>query len=51
MAIYLIVSIIICAISFLKFRGNLIVSTVFVILFGVIIYLNERKELRLIIKK
>lgn len=51
MGIYLITSIAICALSFLKFRGDLIISTGLLIAFGIIIYYNEKKQLLEIIKK
>ena len=51
MAIYLIASIAICAVSFLWFRGNLYISTGLVFLFGGIIFLNERKELNQLFNK
>ena len=51
MAIYLIASIAICAVSFLWFRGNFYLSTGFVILFGGIIFLNEKKELLQLINR
>lgn len=51
MVLYLLASVVICAISFLIFRGNLYISTGLVFLFGGIIYLNERKELNKIFNK
>lgn len=50
-SIYLITSIVICIISFNFFRGNFLVSTLFVILFSGVIYLNEKKELVTIFKR
>lgn len=49
--IYLITSIAICIISFNFFRGNFLISTLFVLLFSGVIYLNERKELATIFKR
>ncbi len=51
MGIYLGASILICVISFLKFRGDFGVSTLLLLIFGGIIYWNERKEIQLIFKK
>lgn len=50
-ALYLVSSIAICAISFLKFRGDLLVSTFLIVIFVGIIYWNEKDELKLIFKK
>ncbi len=51
MGIYLLVSVVISSVSFLKFRENFWVSTLMMLLFGGIIFWNERKELMLILKK
>jgi O-antigen/teichoic acid export membrane protein len=51
MAIYLVASIVICTVSFLWFRGNFYISTGFVIIFGGIIYLNEKNELLQLINR
>lgn len=51
MGIYLITSIIICAISFLKFRGNFLISTLLILIFAGIIYWNEKDELKQILKR
>lgn len=48
---YLIASIVIAYISFVFFRENYIVSTGLVILFGLLIYWNEKKEIILLFKK
>ncbi|REE83650.1 O-antigen/teichoic acid export membrane protein [Lutibacter oceani] len=48
---YLIVSIVIAYISFNYFRENYLVSIALVILFGLLIYWNERKELLTILKR
>lgn len=51
MVIYLTTSIVICTVSFTYFRNNLWVSTLFVILFSGIIYLNEKDDLLKIVKR
>lgn len=51
MAVYLTASIVISGISFLKFRGNLWASTLLLLIFVVVIYWNEKEELKSIIKK
>jgi O-antigen/teichoic acid export membrane protein len=51
MAVYLTASIVISGISFLKFRGNLWASTLLLLIFVVVIYWNEKDELKSIIKK
>jgi O-antigen/teichoic acid export membrane protein len=51
MAIYLIVSVVICSVSFTYFRSNFWISTLFVILFSGIIYWNEKADLIKILKK
>ena len=51
MSIYLISSIVICALSFLLFRGNLWVSTLLIFLFAGIIYWNEKDEILNVFKK
>jgi len=51
MGVYLVVSIVISTISFLKFRGNFWISTLMLLIFAIIIYWNERKELKTILKK
>ncbi len=48
---YLMVSIVISSISFLIFRENFWASTSLVIIFGGIIFLNERKEIKLLLSK
>jgi len=48
---YLIVSIVIAYISFNYFRENYFVSIAMVLLFGLLIYWNERKELIAILKR
>ncbi len=51
MSLYLIVSISFSSISFLEFRGDFWVSTLMILLFGAVIFINERKELRLLLNK
>jgi O-antigen/teichoic acid export membrane protein len=51
MSIYLTASILICYLSFNYFRNNYLMSFIFVILFGILIYFNERKELAVILKR
>lgn len=51
MTIYLIASVAICWVSFNYFRNNFLISTLFVIIFSGIIYLNEKEELLKIFKK
>ena len=51
MAIYLSASVVICSVSFTYFRGNLWISTILVILFSGIIYLNEKEDLIKIFKR
>lgn len=51
MGIYLMASIVICGVSFNYFRGNFWVSTLLIIAFSAIIYLNEKNELAAILKK
>lgn len=51
MAIYLISALAICVISFHYFRANFWISTLLIIVFGGIIYWNEKKELLLIFKR
>ncbi|MDT0553368.1 lipopolysaccharide biosynthesis protein [Urechidicola vernalis] len=50
MAIYLVVSVGICFLSFTQFRENYWVSTALIAVFASIIYWNERKEILQIIK-
>ena len=51
MGVYLIASVIICAMSFLQFRGDFWMSTLLLLIFTGIVFWNERKELKLILKK
>jgi O-antigen/teichoic acid export membrane protein len=51
MGIYLMVSIAISSISFLEFRGDFWISTLMILIFGGVIFLNEQKEIRLLLKK
>ena len=46
MGIYLIASILIAGLSFLKFRGDLWISTLLLLIFGGIIFWNEKEELK-----
>ena len=48
--IYLSSSIVLCSISFLEFRGNLLISILLILCFSLIVFLNERKELKTIFK-
>lgn len=47
---YLLVCIGLSAVSFLYFKGDVLINTVFIILFIILIYLLEQKELRKILK-
>ncbi|AOW21094.1 oligosaccharide flippase family protein [Urechidicola croceus] len=51
MVVYLIASVIICAISFIYFRENYWVSTLLVLIFAGIIFWNEKKEILSIVKR
>lgn len=51
MGIYLTVSVVISYLSFVQFRGNYWISTLLVLIFAVIIYWNERKELKGLLHK
>lgn len=48
---YLVVAIILSYLSFMHFRENYFISIVLVVLFGMLIFWNERKELLAIIKR
>ena len=48
---YLVVSIAISSISFLEFRGDFWISTLMILIFGGIIFLSERKEIRILLNK
>ncbi len=51
MGIYLVVSIVISSISFLMFRGDFWISTLLLLIFAVIIILNEKEDLKILLKK
>tara|TARA_B100000809_G_scaffold77865_2_gene75745 strand:+ start:49362 stop:50834 length:1473 start_codon:yes stop_codon:yes gene_type:complete len=48
---YLFICILFSALSFLKFQGNLWISNLFIALFVIIVYLQEKKELMQILKR
>lgn len=48
---YLLLSIILSYLSFIYFRENYVISFLFIFLFGILIFYNEKKELLLIIKR
>ena len=50
-ASYLIAAIVIASLSFNYFRDNYLLSTMFLLIFGLVIYINERKELKTIFKR
>lgn len=49
-SVYVIISIALCLVSFLKFRENVFMSFVLLVFFGLIIFVNERKEIIKILK-
>lgn len=51
MAIYLVTSVLFCGISFYYFRANFYVSTLLIVIFAAIIYLNEKNDLKAILKR
>jgi len=50
MSVYLLASIAICALSFMEYRGNYWVSSLFVLIFAGIIYWNEKEEILSLLK-
>ena len=51
MGSYLGASIVISTVSFLYFRNNLLISTLFMVLFALLIFWNEKNEIMLLIKR
>ena len=48
---YILISVVLSAVSFIYFREQLFISILMMILFGGFIYWNEKKQLKLLFKK
>lgn len=50
-SLYLLISIVFCGVSFLSFRGNYVVSGLAILLFLLIVYINEKKDISNLLKR